>query len=102
MALRRFFRTHPIDPGVLIAENKRMVALMIEDVQAHAWDRDHRGVSLQRWLTRTLTVPIALNGWKKYMTARGCARRIDRLLDEHTDAETAKILNERGSFRDGE
>jgi hypothetical protein len=47
-------------------------------------------------LTRTLNVPIALNAWKKYMTAPAVLAEIDRLLDEHTDAEVARILNERG------
>jgi hypothetical protein len=47
-------------------------------------------------LTRTLNVPIALNAWKKHMTAPAVLAEIDRLLDEHTDAEVARILNERG------
>jgi len=47
-------------------------------------------------LLRTLKAPLALNGWKKYQTAPEVIAQIDQLLNEHTDAQVAAILNEQG------
>jgi DNA invertase Pin-like site-specific DNA recombinase len=77
-------------------EKKRMVALMIEDVTLTRGTEITMHVRFKGGLTRTLSVPIALNGWKKYITPAVVLAEIDRLLDDHTDAEVAKILNERG------
>jgi DNA invertase Pin-like site-specific DNA recombinase len=84
------------DPKTPVREKKRLVALMIEDVTLTRGTEITMHVRFKGGLTRTLTVPIALNAWKKYMTAPAVLAEIDRLLDEHTDAEVAKILNQRG------
>jgi hypothetical protein len=69
---------------------------MIEDVTLTRATEITMQVRFKGGLTRTLNVPIALNAWKKYMTAPAVLAEIDRLLDEHTDADAARILNERG------
>jgi hypothetical protein len=79
-----------------VREKKRLVAMMIEDVTLTRGTEITMHVRFKGGLTRTLGVPIALNAWKKYMTAPAVLAEIDRLLDDHTDAEVARILNERG------
>jgi hypothetical protein len=96
MALASNFPCIWNDPGTPVREKKRLAALMIEDVTLTRGTEITMHVRFKGGLTRTLSVPIALNAWKKYMTAPAVLAEIDRLLDEHTDAETAKILNERG------
>jgi hypothetical protein len=96
MALASDFPRLWNDPRTPVREKKRMVALMIEDVTLTRGTEITIHVRFKGGLTRTLTVPIALNAWKKYMTPPPVLAEIDRLLDEHTDAEIAKILNERG------
>lgn len=77
-------------------ERKRMVALMIEDVTLTRGAEITAHVRFKGGLARTLTLPIALNAWKKYMTAPDVLAEVDRLLDEHTDSEVAEILNGQG------
>jgi hypothetical protein len=84
------------DPGTPVREKKRLVAMMIEDATLTRGTEITMHVRFKGGLTRTLNVPIALNAWKKYMTAPAVLAEIDRLLDEHTDADAARILNERG------
>lgn len=83
------------DPGTPVREKKRLVAMMIEDVTLTRGTEITMHVRFKGGLTRTLNVPIALDAWKKYMTAPAVLAEIDRLFDEHTDAEVARILNAR-------
>ena len=96
MALASDFPRLWNDPRTPVREKKRMVALMIEDVTLTRGTEITMHVRFKGGLTRTLTVPIALNAWKKYMTAPAVLAEIDRLLNEYTDAEVARILNQRG------
>jgi len=96
MALATDFPRLWNDPKTPVREKKRLVALIIEDATLTRGTEITMHVRFKGGLTRTLTVPIALNAWKKYMTAPAVLAEIDRLLDEHTDAEVAEILNQRG------
>jgi DNA invertase Pin-like site-specific DNA recombinase len=96
MALASDFPRIWNDPKIPARERKRMVALMIEDVTLTRGTEITMHVRFKGGLTRTLIVPLALNAWKKYMTAPAVLAEIDRLLNEHTDAEVATILNGRG------
>jgi hypothetical protein len=96
MALASDFPRIWNDPKIPARERKRMVALMIEDVTLTRGTEITMHVRFKGGLTRTLVVPLALNAWKKYMTAPAVLAEIDRLLNEHTDAEVATILNGRG------
>jgi DNA invertase Pin-like site-specific DNA recombinase len=96
MALASDFPRIWNDPKIPARERKRMVALMIEDVTLTRGTEISMHVRFKGGLTRTLVVPLALNAWKKYMTAPAVLAEIDRLLNEHTDAEVATILNGRG------
>jgi len=96
MALASDFPRIWSDPKIPARERKRMVALMIEDVTLTRGTEITMHVRFKGGLTRTLIVPLALNAWKKYMTAPAVLAEIDRLLNEHTDAEVATVLNGRG------
>ena len=96
MALASDFPRIWNDPKFPARERKRMVALMIEDVTLTRGTEITMHVRFKGGLTRTLIVPLALNAWKKYMTAPAVLAEIDRLLNEHTDAEVATVLNGRG------
>jgi DNA invertase Pin-like site-specific DNA recombinase len=96
MALASDFPRIWNDPKIPARERKRMVALMIEDVTLTRGTEITMHVRFKGGLTRTLIVPLALNAWKKYMTAPAVLAEIDRLLNEHTDAEVATVLNGRG------
>ena len=51
---------------------------------------------------RTLTVSPAMPAWQLRQTSPRSSPAIDRLLDDHTDAEIAAILNDRGLRSGGE
>lgn len=70
--------------------------LILEDVTLTRGIEVTMHVRFKGGLTRTLTVPLAQNGWKKYMTAPEIITEIDRLLDNHTDSQIAQMFNERG------
>jgi hypothetical protein len=50
---------------------------------------------------KTLTLPLPLNSWQQRQTRPDVVKEIDHLLDHHTYAQIAAILNERG-LRSGE
>ena len=84
-------------------ERKRMVRLLIEDVTVfgnHDIDTIKLGIRLPGGSTRTLKIKRELPAPQKYRTAKTVVTQIDALLDHHTDAEIAEILNQRG-FRTG-
>jgi hypothetical protein len=45
---------------------------------------------------RTLTLPLAQPAWATWQTNPGVVAEVDRLLEDHTDARIAALLNERG------
>lgn len=82
------------DPQVSVREKKRIVHLMIEDVTLR---RDQEVTILIRFkggLIRTITTPLPKAGWQLGMTPPETLAEIDRLLNDHTDGEVARILNE--------
>ena len=84
------------DPQTPNRERKRLARLMLEDVTLTKSIEITAHVRFKGGLNKTITVPLALNAWKKYMTAPAVIAEIDHLLNEHPDWEVAKILNERG------
>jgi hypothetical protein len=84
------------DPATPDRERKRMVRLLLEDVTLN---RDHQ-VTLQIRFKggahKTLNLPLPLQSWKKWVTPSAVIDVIDRLLNNHTVAQIAAILNERG------
>ncbi|MBD0281449.1 MAG: recombinase family protein [Thermoleophilaceae bacterium] len=84
------------DPATPPRERKRIARLLIEDVTLNKTDRIHLHVRFRGGQTKTITIPRALNAWEARQTPPDTLAEIDRLLDEHTDAEVAAKLNEAG------
>jgi len=70
--------------------------VILEDVTLTKGIEITAHVRFKGGLNKTVTMPLAQNGWKKYMTAPAVIAEIDRLLNEHPDWEVARILNEQG------
>ena len=87
------------DPATPHRERKRMARLLIEDVTLTKATRS-LGVRLRGGATRQLTWTPDPLGHEMYKTSDEVVAEIDRLLNDHTDGEAAKILNERG-YRSG-
>ena len=77
-------------------ERKRMIRLLIEDVTLLRTDAVVAHVRFRGGATRTLSLPPPRSAAELRKTDPAVIAEIDRLLDEHADAEIVAILNERG------
>jgi len=84
------------DPKTPQRERKRMVRLLLEDVTLTKGDVITLGVRFRGGATRQLELPIPPTAWEMRQTSKQVVAEIDTLLDDHTEAEIAKILNDRG------
>jgi DNA invertase Pin-like site-specific DNA recombinase len=84
------------DPRTPDRERKRMVRLLIEDVTLTKREVIHLGIRFKGGATQTLCLPLPLSGSLLRRTDPAVVAAIDCLLDEHTDAQIAAILNARG------
>src|SRR6478735_7431365 len=100
-ALAADFPTLWTNPATDQRERKRMVRLLIEDVTLVKTDRIHAHVRFRGGTTTSLTLPIPPKAWQLRQTHPDTLAALDRLLDQHTDAETAAALNAAG-HRSGE
>ena len=82
-------------------DRKRMVRLLVDDVTLHKTDRIHLHVRFRGGQTTSLAVAIPPTAWQARQTHPDTLAALDRLLDTHTDAETADALNAAG-HRSGE
>ena len=87
------------DPATPHRERKRMARLLIEDVTLTK-DTRSLGVRLSGGATRQLTWTPDPHRSQLYRTDDEVVAEIDRLLDDHSDGEVARILNGRG-YRTG-
>ncbi|MCP3998285.1 MAG: recombinase family protein [bacterium] len=85
------------DPQTPQRERKRMVGLLIENVTLVKRDEINAHVRFRGGATTTLTLPLPLNAWQGRMTSPHVVAQVDELLQQHTDAEVARLLNERGA-----
>ena len=90
--------TNPATPQ---RERKRMARLLIDDVTMTKTDRIHLDVRFRGGQTTSLDVPIPPPAWQLRQTKPEALALLDRLLDDHTDGETAAALNAAG-HRSGE
>lgn len=84
------------DPTTPERERKRMVRLLLEYVTLN---RDHQltlQIRFKGGAHRTLNLPLPLQSWQKWVTPSAVVNEIDQLLNHHTAAQIAVILNERG------
>ncbi len=89
------------DPATPQRERKRMARLLIDDVTMTKTDRIHLDVRFRGGQTTSLDVPIPPPAWQLRQTCPETLALLDRLLDDHTDGETAAALNTAG-HRSGE
>ncbi|MGH9290558.1 MAG: recombinase family protein [Acidimicrobiales bacterium] len=84
------------DPATPQRERKRMARLLIDDVTLAKTDHIHLHVRFRGGQTTSLIVPIPPTGWAARQTEPDTLAALDRLLDTHTDAQTADALNRDG------
>jgi DNA invertase Pin-like site-specific DNA recombinase/DNA-binding transcriptional regulator YiaG len=84
------------NPATPQRERKRIVRLLIEDVTLEKTDRIHLHVRFRGGKLQSLSIPIPPKAWQLRETASDTLALIDRLLDDHTDAEIAQQLNAAG------
>jgi len=95
-ALAADFPTLWTNPNTPQRERKRIARLLIEDVTINKTDQIHLHVRFKGGHTTSLTIPIPLAGGQARQTDADTLAELDRLLDNHTDAQTAQILNTTG------
>jgi DNA invertase Pin-like site-specific DNA recombinase/DNA-binding transcriptional regulator YiaG len=88
------------DPRTQPRDRKRLLHLLVEDVTLIRGEEITVHVRFKGGAIRTLTLPLPLPSWKRHRTSTAVIEEIDRLLEEHTEAQAAQILNDRG-FRSG-
>ena len=84
------------NPATPQRERKRMARLLIEDVTINKTDQIHLHVRFKGGQTTSLAIPIPLTSWQARQTNADTLALLDRLLDDHTDAQAAKALNVAG------
>src|ERR1700758_223321 len=93
LALATNFRNVWRNPALPHRERKRMVRLLIEDVTVVKRDSITLHIRFRGGATQTLTIPTPLDAWHRRRTCDSTVEEIDNLLDDHTCAEIAAILN---------
>lgn len=84
------------DPATPDRERKRMARLLIEDVTLTRGTGIALGIRLRGGATRQLQLSLEPPAWQLYRTSERVVAEIDRLTEDHTDTQTAAILNHRG------
>jgi hypothetical protein len=83
------------DSNTPARERKRMLGLLIEDVTLLKQRQITVAVRFRGGATTTLTLPRPLTAQQLRATHDDVRQQIDALLEEYTDAQVARILNER-------
>jgi hypothetical protein len=73
-----------------------MARLLIDDVTMTKSDRIHLHVGFRGGQITSLSVPTPPPAWKAGRPIKRSSPTLDRLLDDHTDAEAASALNVAG------
>jgi DNA invertase Pin-like site-specific DNA recombinase len=84
------------DPATPQRERKRMIRLLVEDVTLNKTDVINIHVRFRGGQKTSLSVPIPPKSWQKRLTRPEVLALVDTLLDSHTDAEVAELLNQTG------
>ena len=96
MALASDFPRLWRDPATSDRDRKRMVRLLLEDVTLNRETQVIAQIRFKGGACRQLRLPLPLCAWQQRVTPPAVITELDRLLDDHTVAEIADILNERG------
>jgi hypothetical protein len=84
------------DPATPLRERKRMVRLLVEDATIRRDNAITVHIRLKGGQDHTLTLPLPLASWQLRKTPPEVVAAIDELTEEHTDSQTAAILEQRG------
>jgi MerR HTH family regulatory protein len=84
------------DPATPQRERKRMARLLIEDVTINKADKIYLDVRFRGGKTESLVIPLPLTGGQARQTDPGTLALLDQILEEHTNAQAAKFLNQAG------
>ena len=95
LSLTRDFPALWRNPRTPARERKRMARLLLEDVTLVKNAEVSVNVRFRGGATRSLTLSRPLASYEAWTTSPEVVAKIDRLLQDHTYAEIAAILNER-------
>lgn len=95
-AIARDFPALWRDPQTRHRDRKRMVRLLIEDVTLLRRNGITVHVRFKGGASQSLSLPLPQSSWQMRQTPRQVVKKIDDLLDSHTDGQVATILNDRG------
>ena len=84
------------DPAVPQRERKRMLRLLLEDVTLLRGEEIVAHVRFRGGAAHTLHLPLPLGAAELRKVDAAVVAEVDRLLDDHSDAEIVEILNARG------
>jgi len=84
------------DPQTADRDRKRMARLLLEDVTLRRDQDILVQVRFKGGATRQLRLPLPQSGWALRKTKAEIIAEIDRLLNEHTEAQIAPLLSKRG------
>ena len=84
------------DPATPQRERKRMVRLLLDDVTLVRTDEIVAHLRFRGGAVRTIQLPLPRSAADLRRTDPAVVAEIDRLLDDHTDAQAAEFLNARG------
>ena len=84
------------DPNIPYRERKRMLGLLIEDVTLIKHRQITAAVRFHGGATTTITLPRPLTAPQLRTTHQDVRLQIETMLDQYTDAQVARALNERG------
>lgn len=101
MALANDFPALWRDTNTAQRERKRMLRLLIEDVTLHKNDEIVMHVRFRGGASQTIHLPKPLSAGKARKHTPELIAEIDKLLNKHTDAQIATVLNERGRTTPG-
>jgi hypothetical protein len=83
------------DPQTRDRDRKRMARLLLEDVTLWREQEVLVQVRFKGGATRQLRLPLPKTAWELKRTEPEIVSEIDRLSDQHTDGEIARLLNQR-------
>ena len=84
------------NPNTTDQDRKRLVRLLIEDVTLTRAEGIIAQVRFRGGKTQSIALSAPRKSYQIWITPPEVIQAIDQLLNEHTDQETADILNERG------
>lgn len=89
------------DPKTLDRDRKRMARLLLEDVTLRRDQDIAVQIRFRGGALRELHLPLPKAAWELKKTKPEIVTEIDRLLEQHTEGQIARLLNERGWYSSG-